>query len=231
MLKYCLYPNNLAPEKNQYLGKVITYGTVTEDKMIDRLYNRGTTLTKTDIKAVLMLLTEEIENCMVEGEAVNLPFANFLPVIKGVFHQTQRKYRYEEHQLSCSVSLGKSLRQLHKRKYQVKRISLPGPYPKPKALRDFESQTENEIITPGGVASLMGDKLTFDITDTRQGIFLFKDSNKFRINTVAEIKAKKVIFSIPRDLPPGEYGLLVRSQYGSEVREGRIGIYLIVKGE
>lgn len=221
-IQYALYKNKLATAKNKtFTAKVKSYRSITEDALLDELADRGTTLTKTDIKAVLELLSESIERNLSRGNTINLPFANFIPVIKGTFNDPNDQFRDSRHKISFSVSLGNRLRKLPKRGLRVKKIRPLTPRPVIEECVDLTTNTVDTRITPGGLAKLSGFSLKLDNNDEKQGIFLrIKGKKKIRITQYGQIRARDILFLIPEGLKKGNYSLEVYARFGSILRYG-----------
>ncbi len=223
-IQYALYENNLNTAKaNTYTAKVKSYQTVTEEVLIDELAQRGTTLTKTDLKAVMTLLSDAIEQHLALGNSINLPFANFIPVIKGVFSASDDIYDEKRHALSVSVSLGNRLRKFSKLGVSCKKIRLPKPRPAMDNFIDCNTETQDTLITPGGLAKILGYRLIFDDQDPDQGVF-FKSSDKKSTPVIkfALIRAKVLVFTVPKELQRGTYTVEIRTKFGSILREGTL---------
>lgn len=219
-IQYALYENKLNTAKaHTFTAKVKSYQTISEDILVDELAKQGTTLTKTDIKAVLELLSDAIERNLEKGNTINLPFANFIPIIKGIFDSSTDQYDEKRHRVSVSVSLGNRLRKFSNLKIRPKKIRLPKPSPVIDNFQDLDSESLDSIMTPGGMGKLLGFHLVFDQQDTDQGVFILTQRKKrIRIPQYALIKSKMIIFMVPKDLEKGTYSIEVKAKFGSILR-------------
>ena len=59
MLKYCLRENLLTAKTDDYMAQVTDSQVFTLDDIIDRMVKRGTTVTRTDLAALMQLYTQE----------------------------------------------------------------------------------------------------------------------------------------------------------------------------
>ena len=75
-------------------------------EIVKRIVKRGTTLTETDIRAVLRLSFEEIAEAVSEGNNVNLILVNNRPSIQGVFSDVNDSYDASRHTVRASLSAG-----------------------------------------------------------------------------------------------------------------------------
>lgn len=74
------------------------------DDVIQRMSERGSTVTKADIVSVLEDFQGALESLLAEGANINLPFANYSTSIKGVFKdQTQSRHCGPKHPRHADV--------------------------------------------------------------------------------------------------------------------------------
>ena len=85
MLKYCLRENLLTAKPDDYMAQVTDSHVFTLDDIIDRMVKRGTTVTRTDLVAIMQLYTEECSFIVEEGGTLNTPLINTSMSISGVF--------------------------------------------------------------------------------------------------------------------------------------------------
>ncbi len=228
-MRYSLHKFKFNSENEKYYAKVIFQNRIDEDAMVDRIFHRGSTLTKTDIKAVLMSLTEEIKQCLINGESITLPFANYKPVIKGVFHNDRDKFNHHEHIIACSITPGKHLSKLPQSEFRMQRVDSSIRKPQLKQIFDIKTGSSNKALALGSMASITGNLLHFDPGDSQQGIFFIQKYRVSRVKIIGTIKAKELIFSVPEDLTPGEYRIEVRALFGKEIRKGAFESLIIVE--
>ena len=76
MLKYCLRENLLTAKPDDYMAQVTDSQVFTLDDIIDRMVKRGTTVTRTDLVAIMQLYTEECSFIVEEGGTLNTPLIN-----------------------------------------------------------------------------------------------------------------------------------------------------------
>jgi hypothetical protein len=95
---------------------------------------------------------------------------------------------------------------------------------------DVASNTQNDIITPGKMARILGEELKYDDADSNQGIFFINDENEeTKVDMVLDNLPKQLTFDIPASLVSGIYRLQVRSNYRSkDIRVGDLEEQLTV---
>lgn len=110
-IRYYLQPNPITPDPNDQKARVQPNATLGVDDVVRRIVKRGTTLTETDVRAVLRLSFDEIADAVAEGNNVNLPLVNIKPSIQGVFANVNDSYDDSRHTVRASVSAGIGLQQ------------------------------------------------------------------------------------------------------------------------
>jgi hypothetical protein len=90
----------------------------------------------------------------------------------------------------------------------------------------------NDILTPGGVASLTGMRLKFRQDDPKQGIFLLDSAKtEYRVERLLSQTGTAVVFLLPAALAPGEYTLEVRMLFpnNKNLKTGKLAEKLTVQ--
>jgi hypothetical protein len=81
-------------------------------------------------------------------------------------------------------------------------------------FHDSISDSQDEILTPGGGGKIIGTLLKYDNTDPLQGIFFVNVGNAATIQITGKLlrnKPGELIFIIPADIPAGLYRVEVRT--------------------
>lgn len=222
-ISYVLRENRLTPEPDDYMAMVTPSRSVEFDEVVDRMLDRGSTLTRTDIVGVLNNLQETVETLLIEGANVNLPLANFSSSIKGVFEGSSDSFDASRHQLTPRVTAGRVLWAAYRRGLPVQKQELARPLPNLLEYVDMNTGERNSLVTAGGMGQINGHRLRFDSTDAEQGIFFLGEDNRVaRVTVVGQNKPSCLLFMLPPDLAAGEYALEVRAMLGNELRSGRL---------
>lgn len=226
---YSLQENRLTPDPNDYMAMVSPSRSVELDGVIERMVERGSTVTRADILSVLEDFQRALESLLAEGANVNLPFANFSSSIRSVFDSATDNFDANRHQLSAAVTPGQQLREAYRRNITAVKQETITPAPNLLEYLDFNSGERNSIVTPGGMGQICGHRLKFDASDAQQGIFfLGEKEQQTRISVVGENKPARLMFLVPTDIQPGDYQVEVRALVGSEIRSGRFNRSLSV---
>lgn len=222
-IRYFLLDNKMTPAEGKQRAQVASRGTITMKDIIDRAMDRGTSVTRTDMVAVMELFHDVAIDFAAQGYTVLTPLCNVRAGVRGMFADSDAIFKKGEHELRPAVSPGLGLKKKFK---TVKAEKVDGGRNKPclDHLSDTESDTRDTEITPGGMARLCGSRLSFVANDPLEGIFLKPaGAAAIRVTKYSRSKPSEIIFRIPEGLAPGLYTLSVRSHLGTKtLREGQL---------
>jgi hypothetical protein len=229
-IKYYLQPNPLTHNPAERKARIQTGEKHDLDSIIEIMLNAGTTVGKPDVLAVLSLFFSTVSHEVAEGNSVNLPLVRIRAGITGVFEDETDHFDQNRHRLKVNFSGGKLLNdaisdvKLHK-------IDKYAAGPMVIQFTDIQSGTINSSLTPGGIGQLNGSELKFNRTSEHEGIFfIHSNGEETKVQTLAHHTRNKLVFVVPPSLPPGNYTVEVRKQYGSAnlfIRRGRLHKALI----
>ena len=213
MLKYSLRENLLTPAPDDYMAQVTDVRSYTLDEIIDLMMEKGTTLTRADVAAVLQVYGEVCASLIKDGSAVNTPLMNTAMSISGVFNGANDAFDKKRHTVNLNLSAGTLLRDAAA-KVKCEKTDAASTDPYITEVTDIVSGKVNEVLTKGGVVQLVGSRLKFDAKDAAQGIFFVPETgNPVRATVIAENKPARLMAIIPADLAAGTYYIEVRSKH------------------
>ena len=222
MLKYSLRENLLTPEPNDYMAQVTDSQSYDLQKVIDKMMERGSTLTKADVTAVMQVYTETICSLLEEGFQINTPLINTSMSISGVFDGATDSFDSSRHNVNINITPGTKLKETLA-KVKTQKVEAASTDPFVTEVKDIVSGKVNESLTKGGILQAVGARLKFDNTDEAQGIFLVPETgNAVRCGIVAENKPARVMAMIPADITAGTYYLEIRSKFVGSSKESKI---------
>ncbi len=225
VISYSLFENHLTSDPDDYLARVTSQGTADQDTLVDDVIKRGTTVTRSDLLAALDAYHQAIVDRLLEGQRVNTPVANFGMAIRGTFDGADDEFDPSRHLLLPTVSPGPLTRRSIQERGRTAKGEAQVPEPNPVQYRDFDSETTNSVLTPGGPGGLTGHRLKFDATDEQQGVFFIAaDGSAARASRVMRNKPADLMFMVPDGLAAGDYTLEVRTVMTTqgELRAGRL---------
>ena len=228
-INYTPQQNNFATDPDDHMAVVISAGSVEQEGVIQRMIERGSTVTEADILAVLHDYHAAIESLTLEGFKVLTPGANYFTSIKGTFNGPTDSYDPSRHSVEPSLRPGKQYRRTIRERARVRKVESSKPAPNPLTYADFGSSQSNNAITLGGMAQIVGHRLKFDVADPGQGIFFTaSDGTATRVDMVGKNMPGELMFMTPASLPPGNYTLTVRAAFGKSIRTGLLDVELTV---
>jgi hypothetical protein len=200
-------------------------GSADMERIIERMMQRGTGITREDAEAAISLYHSTIINEVLEGYQVVTPLATFGARIKGRFEHIEDNFSSSRHKIEAAVSSGNELRRAVRERAQVEQQEANTPLPKPEGFFDPVSGERNGQVQPGRVGQVSGRRLKFDPADPTQGIFFIATDGSATQATVLVMNTpRKLIFETPAGLAPGQYVLEVRAMVNGSgaVRRGRL---------
>ena len=236
MLKYALRENLLTPQPNDYMAQVTDSRSYNLEQIIDKMIERGSTLTKADITAAMQVYTETVCSLLEEGLQINTPLINTSMSISGVFEGATDSFDTSRHTVNINITPGTKLKE-SLAKVKTQKVEAASTDPFVTEVKDIVSGVVNESLTAGGILQVAGSRLKFDNTDEAQGVFLVPETgNAVRCNIVAENKPARIMAMIPADITAGTYYLEIRSKMDSSgkatknLKVGRFNKALTITG-
>ena len=215
MLKYALRENLLTAAPDDFMAQVQDVRSYTLDEIIDAMMQKGSTLTRADVAAVLQIYGEVCASLIADGSALNTPLMNTSLSISGVFNGANDAFDKKRHTVNLNISAGTLLRSVLP-KVKCEKTGTVSTDPYINEVKDVVSGTINTTLTKGGVVQITGSRLKFDQKDTAQGIFFVPETGEaVRATVIAENKPARVMAIIPADLAAGTYYIEVRTKITS----------------
>jgi hypothetical protein len=151
------------------------------------------------------------------------------PIIRVVFDGATDAFDQTRHQIMSNLSPGKRLRSYYRNGIPTQKEEAITKEPKPIDYIENNSGERNTVITPGGMATLIGNRLNFDKADPKQGVFYINsDGTEVRVEIVGQNKPSQLMFVAPDTLTSGDYTLEIRNKPGNNIRVGRLSHELSV---
>ena len=214
MLKYCLRENLLTAKPDDYMAQVTDSQVFTLDDIIDRMVKRGTTVTRTDLAALMQLYTQECTYIVEEGGTLNTPLINTAFSISGVFDGADYIFDAKRHSVNLNINAGTALKEaLSKAKASKVESASTDPYIT--SVSDKLNGT-SDTIKIGSVMEIIGSRLKFDPTDAEQGVFVVAGTTAVRCASVVENKPARLIVLLDASVPAGDFTLEVRTKLTSD---------------
>lgn len=222
-IKYYLQPNPITPDPNDQSARVISNQVHDVESITREMLKRGSTITEADVSAVLKVFFDVVTDEVAKGNNVNLPLVNIKPGINGVFTNAVDSFDPSRHIKKANVSSGILLTQKLVAA-KVEKVTQAIAAPALIQFTDVNTQNTNSILTPGGIAQVVGEELKFNPANAAEGIyFVASDGTATKVDIIANRTEGKLVFSIPTTLITGSYILEVRKGYGKTTIVVRTG--------
>lgn len=228
-IKYNLVPNHLTDDPNDQRAVVQQSSKTTED-VIDYIIREGSPITRAEVFAVIEEFEAGVEKFLAEGYRVNTSLMKISTSIKGVFEGTDDRFDPQRHEVKLNINPGKRLRNTTDN-ISTEKVRGRERRPKLDYLKDYDTGSKNEQLTPGGSAKIGGLLLKFNPEDDNQGIYLIaEDGTETKGNLVMRNYPSELMFSVPKSLPAGEYTIEVRTsvRHTTSIRKGKLPESLMV---
>ena len=214
MLKYCLRENLLTAKTDDYMAQVTDSQVFTLDDIIDRMVKRGTTVTRTDLAALMQLYTQECTYIVEEGGTLNTPLINTAFSISGVFEGADDSFDGKRHSLNLNINAGTALKEALT-KVKASKVETASTDPYITAVTD-KLNGSTDTIKIGSVMEILGSRLKFDPADEEQGVFAVSGTTAVRCASVIENKPARLIVILDASVPAGDFTLEVRTKLTSD---------------
>ncbi len=231
-IKYKLQENKLTTETDLYAAHVQQTGTVGLDDIVQRMLAQGSTVTRTDIVAVLEEAIKATELCLLDGFRVSFGgLFDLFPRIKGKFDGITDSFDSARHLVDVAARPGIRIRKAIRNNAVVTRVEAVKPAPSPLAYSDLGSGQVNQTVTSNAIGTINGHRLKYDQSQADEGIFFCDDVNpEVRITAVQNNTPSQLVFQVPDLSAFSDCYLEVRVRFGTELRAGRLNASLIVFG-
>jgi len=212
-LNYYLIDNPMTPDPADRMAISVVNQAYTLEDVIDEMISRGSTVTKAEALSVFEELARAIEVLVKDGNSVNTPLFIVSPGVVGVFANDDEGFDHSRHKVKLRIRPGNRLR-LMEDNITVEKITMERAQPVLLHFHDNTSESQDEVITPGGGAKIVGSLLKFEENDTQQGIFFVNIGNGAVNRVTGKLlrnKPGELIFLIPSNLPESTYKVEVRT--------------------
>ena len=106
MLKYSLRENLLTAAPDDFMAQTQDVRSYTLDEIIDLMMQKGSTLTRADVSAVLQIYGEVCASVIADGSALNTPLMNTSLSISGVFNGANDAFDKKRHAVNLNMTAG-----------------------------------------------------------------------------------------------------------------------------
>ena len=202
MIKYTLLPNNLTDD-GTFVASMRLGDALDLDAIIADMDERGTTVAESETRAVLIEFLRVIQRQVLAGRRVNLGgLVRLFPSIRGSFSGPEDSFDPERHEIALNAVADLDLKKKLRTEGSTEKLTLTGVQSILTRLYDHGLDTYDETLSPGRIATLIGDRLKFNPAEPDEGIFLINtaDNVETKIDEAPHNQPKKILFLVPPDL-------------------------------
>jgi hypothetical protein len=231
-IDYALYQNKLTEETDLYAAKVLITTSADLETIADRIVEQGSTVTRTDVIAVLEGAVIACENLLLEGARVNFGgLFDAFPKIKGKFNGITDHYDPSRHQVDVGAAPGSRVRKTVRENAAVSKLETILPRPLVLEYVDLGTGETNNHITAGNIGTINGNRLAFDPNADDEGIYLVGEAgaDTVKVTEIQKNKPSELVFMVPA-LAERTYWLQVRRRFTPEgdLRTGQLDTILSI---
>ena len=202
-LKYSLIENLLTEHPDDYNAHPQEVSSHDLESIISQMLEKGSTVTRADILAVLNNFFEVAAGITAIGETINTDLFKTGLSISGVFDGAGDTFDKSRHSIRVNINAGKLLKEALA-KIQVEKTTARESIPYVLEVKDSVSGSVNDQITSGGVLEITGSRLKVEGDNAANGVYLVAaDGTKNKVPTLVENKPARLFVILPARLRPG----------------------------
>jgi hypothetical protein len=212
-LQYSLVDNPITPDPNDCRALLMVLRSLKIEDIIERVVSRGSTVTKAEALSVWEEICLAVVNALKEGYAINTELFRILPTITGVFINNEDSFDPSRHSINFRITPGERIRMVESL-VTVEKVPASQKLPVLSRYDDTTTGIQDDVITPGKPARIIGGNLKFTESEAGQGIFFVRVADGVAIRVSEKLSRNKpgeLIFLNPSNLTPGIYRLEVRT--------------------
>ena len=218
MIKYYLVENLLNTEGTNYLAKAVETERYDINQIVQQMLKRGSSMTEADIRAVLHIFFDVVKTAITEGKSINTELFSTKPSITGVFQDMNDIFNVEEHKLHINLRAGKLLMEAIKEAH-LEKVATPIGTRSIREVKDLKTGSINDIITPGRVIEIYGDKIKLIGDNIIKGLILTKSGgSSYEFTDIISNEPKRIIAQMPDNLKPGNYKLYIETKFSGTTK-------------
>lgn len=227
-IDYSLSVNKLTTDANDFAAQVHSKGAIDLEGLIDQIAQKGSTVTRSDIAAVLEDTIAVMENLLLLGFRVNIGgLVDIYPRIGGKFTGPLDAYDPARHTLTLGASAGSRIKKAFSSRAEVVKVEARKPTPNVMQYFDSGTQTADTDLSRGNIGTLNGKRLKFDPAAADEGLYLVNVGTgaETKVSTLQKNTSTEVVFLVPGDLEEfASYRAEVRTRIngGQELRSGHL---------
>lgn len=222
MLKIKTIKNHLSTdgEKDGFCFRSTPSGNLDEKALVKEMVAYNSSFTAADLQGMFSVLDTVVMANIARGNSVQLPFGSLRANVTGTCASVSESFSAGSgnHQIGFLFSATAEARQQLESSLAYEQV-LPDSTQEGKIYRictldDDAKEIPLETASQNGKIRLRGRNLSFDSTDSEQGVFIENESGKTRIASFDRKGTSLLDFRLPSSIAAGEYSLFVVTKPG-----------------
>lgn len=209
-----LHQNSMKGLEGKYTGIVSYNGSVSNDDIAEEIAADRTDLRPETVKLVLDAADAVKSKLVRQGFVIVDGMGEYRATVSGVFNGEKAAYDSDLHSLGVAYIPSADLRS---GLAQVQVETRPGTNGTiVNAVFDVMSQTQNNLLTPGGPLYIYGTQLRIIGNNETNGVyFVGADGAQHRVSTIGNNTLSTLMIVVPQ-LSAGQYTLKIITQCGAQ---------------
>jgi len=225
-IKYCISETRLTGQQT-FVGRVLLKETFDQSMLVDRMLSMGTSMTKTDIMAVLNLFVTAVEYICLEGNKITMAeFMQFTPVVRGTFNSLADGFQPNRNQVALTTQVSTVLNTRFNAYATVEKVMVDEQ--RPRVMQVTDSASTTGALGVGRIIGVVGKRLRFDPAAPGEGLHLvnFENPSEFvPIDHFYKLNDHELVFLLPSMTFTKGYFELTSGLGTTTLRQGRSKVY------
>lgn len=227
-IKYFVFQTKLL-NQIRFIGRIILKESFDQEKLVGRMLEMGTSMTKTDIMAVLNLFMTAVERVCMEGNKINMnDFLQFTPVIGGLFEGRNDGFVQGRNSVYLTAQVSRSFNQRIGQNASVEKMALDEN--RPLFLEVIDSASNSDSLVMGHIIGVYGRRLKLDPALAGEYLHLVNADNPTEFVAITQFHKRsdqELIFLLPTVTFSRGFFELVSGLNTSTLRKGVSEVYQV----
>ena len=215
-IKVKLYPNRLPHAGGEYIARASSEASLSIEQICAALKQRGGFSGRyEDLVNHVRQFFDEAAYQLCDGFCVNTGYFSIHPVIGGTFDSEHESYDPKKHPVKFRFHARPKLRDLVEQ-IDVTIDGLAGTQGSIYEYYDFNTDTVNASVTPGGMFRIKGDRIRITGDDPAVGVYFIPGDDSvagFRVKSALSVNTVSKLSGVVPLLSPGSWKIAVKTQY------------------
>lgn len=204
-----------------FSGRIEHEGNVSYEAFVKEVADRSS-IKDSDVDGVVRNIIKILSRHLSAGRNVDTKVFRASTRFRGRFDSLEEGIQKNKHRAEMVFLPGRELKKEFQNEVHMEIVRKMTPRPEIYKVVNHSSGS-TETISPGDLISINGLNLKFENSKLDEGLFLEGQDGQLRVQEYSQIGTNTISCKLPIGLQPGdEYQFLVKSRFGTNLREGRL---------